>query len=134
MMAVHFRSLVALTWLLTAARAATRTYDFTVGWVTANPDGQFDRPVMGVNGQWPIPAITGDIGDRIVVNVKNELGNQTTSLHFHGLFQNGTTHMDGPDMVSQCAIAPGHSLTYNFTVEQPGEIGDGSNLSMRPRS
>jgi hypothetical protein len=51
-----------------------------------------------------------------VINVHNHLGNQSTSLHFHGLFMNGTTQMDGPSQVSQCPILPGESMTYNFTV------------------
>ncbi|KAH8659042.1 putative multicopperoxidase [Ilyonectria robusta] len=33
---------------------------------------------------------------------------------------NGTTHMDGPPSVTQCDIPPGGSMTYNFTVDQPG--------------
>ncbi|KAI1076349.1 Cupredoxin [Whalleya microplaca] len=106
--------------LLASARAATVTYDFNVTWVIANPDGAFQRPTIGINGAWPIPQITANIGDNIVVHVTNQLGNQTTSLHFHGLFMNGTTHMDGPAQVSQCAIAPGSSFTYNFTITQPG--------------
>ena len=77
------------------ARAATVTYDFNVTWVLANPDGAFERPVIGINGAWPIPTINVDVGDRVVVHVTNQLGNQTTSLHFHGLYQNGTPHMDG---------------------------------------
>lgn len=100
----------------TVARAATRTYDFEIGWVTANPDGAMARPVIGINGQWPLPHITATVGDRVVVNVKNSLGNQTTSLHFHGLYQNGTTDMDGPVGVTQCPIAPGASFTYDFLV------------------
>lgn len=99
------------------ANAATlKTYDFDVGWVTANPDGAFERPTMGINGQWPLPAITATKGDRVVVNVKNNLGNQTTSLHFHGLYMNGTANMDGPVGVTQCAIQPGGSFTYDFNV------------------
>jgi iron transport multicopper oxidase len=43
-------------------------------------------------------------------------GNQTTTLHFHGLFMNGTTEMDGPAQVSQCGIPSGSQFTYNFTV------------------
>lgn len=73
--------------LLVWVQAATVTYDFEIGWVRSNPDGVFDRPTIGINGQWPIPAITADVGDRIIVNVLNSLGNQTTSLHFHGLYQ-----------------------------------------------
>jgi iron transport multicopper oxidase len=96
--------------------AATVTYDFKIGWVTANPDKAFDRPVIGINGEWPIPRIEANIGDNVIVNVQNDLGNQSTSLHFHGLFMNGTTHMDGPAQVTQCQIPPGVSFTYNFTV------------------
>ncbi|KAL7937529.1 Cupredoxin [Trichoderma chlorosporum] len=100
--------------------AATVNYDFNITWVTANPDGAFARPVIGINNQWPIPRIEANVGDRIVVNVNNQLGNQSTSLHFHGLYMNGSTHMDGPVGVSQCDIPPGHSFKYDFTIDQPG--------------
>ncbi|KAI2463575.1 multicopper oxidase [Annulohypoxylon bovei var. microspora] len=119
-----FRRLVLpVAWtatLLGLSSAKTVTYDFTIEWVTSNPDGAFSRPTIGINGQWPIPAIVADIGDNVVVTATNSLGNQTTSLHFHGLFMNGTTQMDGPSQVSQCSIAPGSSFTYNFTITQPG--------------
>ncbi|KAL8969012.1 MAG: hypothetical protein Q9197_004570 [Variospora fuerteventurae] len=99
--------------------AKTVTYDFNVGWVTAQPDG-FSRPTIGINGQWPIPPITAAVGDKVIVNVHNDLGNQTTSLHFHGLYQNGTTHMDGPVGASQCSIPIGASFVYEFQIDQPG--------------
>ena len=41
-------------------------------------------------------------------------------MHWHGLFQNGTNQMDGPVGVTQCNIPPGHRMTYDFTVDQPG--------------
>ncbi|KAF2683691.1 multicopper oxidase [Lentithecium fluviatile CBS 122367] len=112
--------LLPISSLLTIVRCATVTYDFDVSWTYANPDGLYNRPVIGINGQWPIPTIRVTKGDQLVVNVKNSLGNETTSLHFHGLYMNGSTHMDGPDQVTQCAIQPGGSFTYNFTVDQPG--------------
>ena len=105
--------------LVSFANAKTRTYDFTAEWVTANPDGQFERPVIGINGKWPIPRIDAEVGDRVVVNLKNNLGNQSTSIHFHGLFQNGTSHMDGAVGATQCGIPPGASFTYDFTVSLP---------------
>ena len=98
------------------AHAATVMYDFNITWVTANPDGVFPRPVMGINGQWPIPYMTATVGDRIVVNVLNQLVNATTSLHFHGLYMKCTNDMDGPVGVTQCGIPPGSMFTYNFTV------------------
>lgn len=80
---------LAASSLLAAAsvQAATVTYDFDIGWTTANPDGALERPVIGINGQWPVPRIAANVGDQIVVNLHNSLGNQSTSLHFHGLFQ-----------------------------------------------
>ncbi|KAB8303695.1 hypothetical protein EYC80_005081 [Monilinia laxa] len=100
--------------------AATVTYDFNITWVRANPDGAHERPTIGINGQWPLPVMRAKVGDRVIVNVDNQLGNQTTTLHFHGLFMNGTAHMDGPAQVSQCDIPSGSQFVYNFTVNQPG--------------
>jgi iron transport multicopper oxidase len=97
-------------------RAATITYDFNITWVRANPDGLQERPTIGINGKWPLPVMTATVNDTVIVNVNNQLGNQTTTLHFHGLFMNGTTEMDGPVQVSQCGIPPGSQFTYNFTA------------------
>ncbi|KHO01937.1 Cupredoxin [Metarhizium album ARSEF 1941] len=119
-MAGLVRFTIALAASLSLASAATVNFDFNVTWVRANPDAAFERPVIGVNGKWPIPRIECNVGDRLIINVNNQLGNQSTSLHFHGLFQNGTNNMDGPSGVTQCSIPPGNSFTYNFTVNQPG--------------
>ncbi|CAI7635678.1 unnamed protein product [Penicillium pancosmium] len=100
--------------------AKTVTLDFNATWVNANPDGLHERKVVGINGQWPLPVIEVDKGDRLIVNMFNGLGDKHTSIHWHGMFQNGTNNMDGPSMVTQCPIAPGSSMTYNFTVPQNG--------------
>ncbi|KAG0647818.1 Cell surface ferroxidase fetC [Hyphodiscus hymeniophilus] len=102
------------------SEAATVVYDFNITWVLANPDGAFTRPTIGINNAWPLPIMTATKGDNVIVNVDNQLGNQTTTLHFHGLFMNGTTEMDGPSQVSQCPIPPGSKFTYNFTLTQSG--------------
>ncbi|KAL1302666.1 hypothetical protein AAFC00_003031 [Neodothiora populina] len=102
------------------ANAATVTYDWNITWVTANPSGQEERPVIGINGQWPLPMLNFTKGDRIIANVHNQLGNQSTSIHWHGFFQNGTNDMDGPQGVTQCGIAPNSTFTYDFTADQSG--------------
>ncbi|KAK4986627.1 hypothetical protein LTR50_005154 [Elasticomyces elasticus] len=102
------------------ALAATVTYNFDLTWVTANPDGQLARPVIGINSKWPLPVINCAVGDTVVVNLNNKLGNQTSGLHFHGLKQKGSTGYDGPFGVNQCPITPGSSFQYSFTVNQPG--------------
>ncbi|MCJ1474803.1 hypothetical protein MMC13_003463 [Lambiella insularis] len=100
--------------------SATITYNWDVTWVSVNPDGQAVRPAVGINGQWPCPTINANIGDTVVVNVNNQLINETTSIHFHGLRQQGTSSMDGPVGATQCPILPGGSFTYEFVVNQPG--------------
>ncbi|KAG9242235.1 Cupredoxin [Calycina marina] len=114
---------IICTLLLTISRlaeAATLTYDFNITWVRANPDTLIERPTIGINGEWPLPVISATKGDTIIVNVDNQLGNQTTTLHFHGMFMNGTTEMDGPGGVSQCPIPAGSQFTYKFYANQSG--------------
>ena len=94
----------------------TVTYDWNITWTTANPDGKFDRRTMGINGKWPIPTLEVTLGDRVIINMFNGLGDEDTSLHFHGIFQNGTTAMDGPAGITQCPVPPGHSFVYDFVV------------------
>ena len=96
--------------------ASAAIYNWEVTWVNRNPDGLQERPVIGINYQWPVPAVTASVGEQITVYLTNQLGNETTSVHFHGLFQNGTNSMDGPTGVTQCPIGPGETFIYNFTV------------------
>ncbi|TFY75256.1 hypothetical protein EWM64_g8757 [Hericium alpestre] len=91
----------------------TREYNFTVEQASGAPDG-FTRRMLVVNGMYPGPTIEANQGDRLVVHVQNNLPN-TTSIHWHGLFQNGTNWYDGTSGITECGIPPGQSLTYNFT-------------------
>ncbi|KAE8145434.1 Cupredoxin [Aspergillus avenaceus] len=100
--------------------AVTHHYDWNVTWVSANPDGMYERPVIGINGQWPLPVLNFTLGDKVIAKVYNALGNESTSIHWHGFFQNGTTHMDGAPGITQCEIPPGSTFVYNFTVNQTG--------------
>jgi iron transport multicopper oxidase len=60
------------------------------------------------------------MGDTVIITVTNNLGNETTAIHFHGLHQINTTYADGPAMVTQCPIQPGGVFVYEFIVKQPG--------------
>ncbi|RDI78638.1 putative urea active transporter 1 [Venturia inaequalis] len=112
-------SLLALAAVCQSALAKKVKYTFDIGWVTCAPDG-FSRPCIGINGKWPIPTIQANVGDEITVVANNKLGNQTTSLHWHGIRQFHTNQMDGPSGVAQCPIPPGSSYTYSFVVDTPG--------------
>jgi iron transport multicopper oxidase len=91
----------ALAFLPSSVFSATKTLEWDIAYTTANPDGQFERRVMGVNGKWPPPAIEADYGDRVILKVNNNLPDVPTGLHAHGLFQNGTNYYDGPVGVVQ---------------------------------
>jgi iron transport multicopper oxidase len=119
-MKLFFLSLLTALLSASVVHAKTVTYDFNIGWVNANPDGLAERQVVGINGQWPLPVIEVDKGDQLVVNMHNGLPANNASIHFHGMFQNGTNEMDGPVWVTQCPVGPGGNFTYNFTVNQNG--------------
>ncbi|KAL0074534.1 multicopper oxidase [Phycomyces blakesleeanus] len=100
-------------------RAARVELDWVVGYTTANPDGLFERQVIGINGEWPPKQVEATLNDVLVINIHNEL-NEPTALHAHGMFQNNTNYMDGPSMVTQCPIPAGMNFTYEFTITQTG--------------
>lgn len=97
----------------------TREYDFVISNTTLAPDG-IERLALVVNGQMPGPMIEANWGDWIVVHVTNQMQNNGTSLHWHGLRQNYTNEMDGVPSITQCPIAPGHSMTYRFQATAYG--------------
>ncbi|RFU25470.1 hypothetical protein B7463_g10872, partial [Scytalidium lignicola] len=96
------------------ATPTTRHYHFNISDIEVNPDGVY-RPMILINGQFPAPLIECNEGDRLMVHVQNN-GINATSLHWHGLYQNGTNWMDGTIGVTQCPIAPGGNFTYDFTI------------------
>ena len=112
--------LLVILYFVHIVRPAVVTYDWELTWVTANPDGRLARPVIGINGKFPCPAIHVNVNDRIIVNLKNSLGNESTSIHWHGIHQEGSNAMDGPTGATQCPILPGYNFTYDFTVRKAG--------------
>ncbi|KAJ6504465.1 multi-copper oxidase [Mycena vulgaris] len=94
----------------------TRVYHWTVSEMTAAPVG-VNKSMIVVNGQSPGPLIEANHNDRILVYVTNGLPHDGTSIHWHGLYQNHTNFYDGATGISQCAIPPGETLIYNFTLD-----------------
>ena len=109
---------IELDWTLDWISPSTTTSSSTIG----NPDGLVSRPVIGVNNKWPIPPIYAVQGDLLVLRVTNLL-NETSGLHFHGLFQKATTYYDGAGGVTDCGIAPnGGTLEYRVQLDQAGSF------------
>lgn len=69
------------------------------------------------NKQVPGPRIRIRQGDRVRINVKNNLPESTT-VHWHGLVV--PNQFDGPADITQKPIKPGETYTYEFTANQQG--------------
>ena len=65
------------------------------------------------NGGIPGPLIRASVGDRLIVHFSNKLP-QPTTIHWHGL--RVPIEMDGVPGISQPAVEPGESFTYDFVV------------------
>ncbi|KAK1752643.1 multicopper like protein [Echria macrotheca] len=102
-----------------SAPPVTRHFDLIISEGQGWPDGVV-RDMLFINGKFPGPLIEANMGDRLVVNVTNQLTKNATAIHWHGIFQNGTNWYDGTTGITQCGIPPGKSFVYNFTVEQFG--------------
>ncbi len=113
-----------------------REYWFEIVNSTLAPDG-VERMTLTVNGSIPGPTIEADWGDTVgkppttptfclkhhtnyhaVVHVKNSLQNNGTSIHWHGIRQQGTTEQDGVASITQCPVAPDDSMTYTWRATQ----------------
>src|SRR5688572_14245143 len=69
------------------------------------------------NGVVPGPQIRVKEGERVRINLKNELP-ESTAMHFHGL--EVPNDQDGVPFLTQPPIKPGASYTYEFMVPNAG--------------
>ncbi|HZE08252.1 MAG TPA: copper oxidase [Gemmatimonadaceae bacterium] len=94
-----------------------KIFDITakkIRWETA--PGQFVE-AWAYNEQVPGPQIRVREGDRVRLNIKNELS-ESTAVHFHGVEL--PNDQDGVPFITQPPIKPGQSYTYEFTAPNPG--------------
>lgn len=96
-----------------------RKYTFNLARGMLASDG-IPKSVMLVNGQFPGPTIEANWGDMIQVTVINNLENEGTAVHWHGMLQTGTNDQDGVPGITQCPIAPGQNYTYSFRASLYG--------------
>ncbi|RHZ77601.1 hypothetical protein Glove_174g53 [Diversispora epigaea] len=106
---------------LTIPDSSITTRKFALNLTRADlaPDG-YTRSVWTSNGQYPGPILQVNKGDRIILNVTNNLVDPT-AIHWHGIFQISTNWYDGVAGQTQCPIPNGYSFVYNFsTGDQTG--------------
>lgn len=80
------------------------------------------RPSVIINGTSPGPELRFRERQRVWIRVYNDLPDQNTTLHFHGLSQFGSPFADGTPATSQFPIAPHSYFDYEFHLE-PGSAG-----------
>lgn len=98
----------------------TVTYNLEITNGTCNPDGHGERLCFLINGQYPGPTIRAAWGDFLSITVKNNMQDNGTSIHWHGVRQYHSPGSDGVGGLTECPIAPGSSKTYEFNVTQFG--------------
>ena len=69
------------------------------------------------NGLLPGPFIRLQVGDRLIVHLKNELP-QSTTIHWHGV--RVPFEMDGVPDITQPPVEPGGTFVYDFIVPDAG--------------
>jgi plastocyanin len=94
-----------LTWELTAS---------VIEWET-EPGKVMEA--YAYNGMVPGPQLRAEVGDTVRIILHNELPEPTT-IHSHGLIV--PNDMDGVPVISQPAVMPGESFTYEYTVRNAG--------------
>ncbi|KAG2066219.1 laccase [Suillus decipiens] len=94
--------------------------NLTISNKVISPDG-FARSATLAGGTFPGPIIAARKGEHFSINVVNKLTDgdmlKSTSMHWHGIRQNGTNYADGVSFVTQCPIAQNHSFLYSFEAQ-----------------
>jgi len=96
-----------------------KVFDLTVDQMTWQIDAM-KEPVLalGFNKMWPGPALRVTEGDKVRINVTNNL-DETTGVHMHGIEFDDWT-MDGIPFVTQNPIIPGETFPYEFVATPHG--------------
>ena len=95
----------------------------SANWVITNTTQNYDgtpRLALAINGQVPGPLLECNWGDTITVTITNQLKDNATTIHWHGVLQKGTNDQDGVPGITECAVAPGQTRTYTYKANQYG--------------
>ena len=94
-----------------------KTFEVTAEAVQWETEPGVVKEAWAYNGMVPGPTLRAELGDRVRIVLRNELPEPTT-IHFHGMTV--PSDMDGVPVISQDAVLPGETFTYEFTVRDTG--------------
>jgi len=96
---------------------SVKVFDFTAKKIQWEVEQGRMTEAWAYNDQIPGPQIRVREGDRVRINLKNELP-ESTGMHFHGL--EVPNDQDGVPFLTQPPIKPGETYKYEFTVPNSG--------------
>lgn len=106
-------------------------YDLRIAEARQSPAGKLVR-VLTINGGIPGPTLRFREGDFARIRVHNDLRDETTSTHWHGLLlpnpQDGVPHVTTPP------IRPGTTHTFGFTLRHGGTYWHHSHTHLQEQS
>ena len=100
-------------------RQLVREFHFSASKATVNLGEGPDFVAWTYNGQVPGPEIRVKEGEIIRVVLKNDLPEGTT-IHWHGIPLHNI--MDGVPAITQPAVKPGETFTYEFEARPAGSF------------
>ena len=107
---------------LCCSLVSARVQKFTLVLEYATLPGKAKTQIT-VNGTVPGPVLNVTVGNSVELNVINNIHDQWTALHLHGVTQLQTPFSDGVPAITQCLIpnSPGNnSFLYTFTPDRAG--------------
>ncbi|XP_031351622.1 laccase-4-like [Photinus pyralis] len=79
-----------------------------------------ERSMYSANRKLPGPKIEVCEGDKVVVDVENRIEGLEMTIHWHGVWQDGTQYADGVPYVTQCPILSHNNFRYIWYAKNPG--------------
>ena len=101
----------------TVLEEGTKQWELTASVIQWETEPGVVLEAYAYNGTVPGPQLHVEVGDKVRVILHNEL-TEPTVIHFHG--QVVPNAMDGVPVITQPAVMPGESFTYEFTVRSAG--------------
>ncbi len=95
----------------------TKQWELTASVIQWETEPGKVQEAYAYNGMVPGPQLRAELGDKIRIILHNELPEPTT-IHSHGLIV--PPNMDGVPVISQPAVMPGETFTYEYTIRNAG--------------
>ncbi|MEY3395037.1 MAG: hypothetical protein RL346_1273 [Verrucomicrobiota bacterium] len=109
---------LSLMFLIPTLHAGLVVYDLTITEQKWTPGDLKPVRAIMVNGGIPGPTLRFTVGDIARIRVHNQLKNEETSIHWHGLLL--PNEQDGVPYVTTPPIKPGTTHTFEFPITHSG--------------